>query len=425
MSEQQSLILNVNVLDVGSATRAWTQDPKAPWGFIDPEHYVQAARIAERGTLDALFLADVPALREDPSLQPARGLEPTTVLAAAAAATERIGLIGTLSTSFNDPVELAVRLLSLDHASGGRAAWNVVTTYSPAAAANFGLGQLPDRERRYRRAHEFVDVVLGLWESACTGKPFTHRGELFTVDTTLRVPPSAQGYPALVQAGGSPEGCDLAGRTAHAVFSAELTLTKAVEHYRYLKQIAQAAGREPRSIKILPGLTTTIGSTEREAISRYAALTLDGEDAATARRLESALGVDLRELDLDRPLPTAILKAESDLQSFAGSVGFRESVVGLARERTNLTVRGLLREMHGGGHRAVIGTPEQVADTIEEWFRCGAADGFNIRPDAVPSGLTTFVEEVVPILRRRGLFRHEYAESTYRERLESPLRLAA
>ncbi|MEZ5150355.1 LLM class flavin-dependent oxidoreductase [Rhodococcus zopfii] len=418
-SSQRRVILNVNVLDVGIAPGAWMLDDVHARSFVDLDHFVNVARIAERGTLDAFFLADSPGFWESPSIKPSRALEPTVILAAVAAETEHIGLIGTASTTFNDPYDLAERFLSLDHVSGGRVAWNVVTTYSPSVAANFGLDRIPDRDDRYRRAEEFVSLVDALWDSAGTGRPVSHHGEFFDVEAQLRVLPSAQGHPPLIQAGGSPAGRDLAGRTAHGVFSAELTLDAARRHYRHVKDVARASGRNPDDVKILPGLITVIGSTEQEAIDRHEALRAHVPARFGWERLGLTLGVSLDELDLDRPLPSSLLDGPPDPNNYAGSLGFRESVVGLARER-DLTVAQLLRELNGGGgHRAVIGTPEQIADTIEHWFETAAADGFNLMPDALPSGLEDFVDQVVPILRRRGLFRDEYTESTLRDRFRA------
>jgi FMN-dependent oxidoreductase (nitrilotriacetate monooxygenase family) len=384
------------------------------------------ARIAERGTLDALFLADGPALRDHPALRPSQALEPSVILASVAAETEHLGLIGTLSSTFNDPVELAHRLLTLDRLAGGRVAWNVVTTYSPAAGANFGLADLPDRATRYRRAAEFVDVVLALWRDAA--EPATHginhHGEFFTVLGGLPQGPSPQGHPLVVQAGGSPQGRDLAGRVADAVFSAELDLGAAIEHYRYVKDVAVAHGRGRDDVKILPGLITTIGSTRAEAERRYDEqneLLPPGHDL---ERLSQVLGEDLAAYPLDEPVPAHLLGDVDDPAKFAASLGFRESVVRLIRSR-NLTLRGALREFSGAGHRVVVGSPVDVADTIERWFLAGAADGFNLMPDVFPDGLEIFVDEVVPILRKRGLFRHDYAESTLRERFAPRVASAA
>ncbi|MGA5462155.1 NtaA/DmoA family FMN-dependent monooxygenase [Mycobacterium sp. NPDC050041] len=415
----RGVILNVNVLNLGIHTASWRRSSEPPTAFADPGYYARMARIAERGTLDALFLADGPALRDHPAVRPSQALEPSVILAAVAAETEHLGIIGTLSSTFNDPVELAHRLLSLDQLSGGRVAWNVVTTYSPSAGGNFGLADYPDRPTRYRRAAEFVDLVQALWrDAAASGEPrrgVDHRGEFFTVRGSLPQGPSPQGYPLLVQAGGSPQGRALAGRAADAVFSAELDLGAAIEHYRHVQDVAAAHGRPRGAVRILPGLITTIGSSRAEAERRYQeqnALLPVGHDLD---RLSQTLGEDLSVLDPDAPVPGRILAPVSDPAKFGGSLGFRESVVRLIASQ-RLTLRQAIREFSGAGHRVIVGTPVDVADTIERWFLAGAADGFNLMPDVFPDGLEVFVDEVVPLLRDRGLFRSAYTESTLRER---------
>ncbi|MCX4092069.1 NtaA/DmoA family FMN-dependent monooxygenase [Nocardia sp. alder85J] len=415
------VILNINVLDLGISPVAWQLSGLPKTAVTTGDYFAEIGRIAERGTLDAFFLADNPAIREDPLVRPGgRALEPTAILATVAAATSRIGLIGTLSTTFNDPVELAARFLSLDQLSGGRAAWNAVTTYNPAAGGNFGLAANPDRASRYRRADEFVDVVLALWRAAIDGREIGHHGEFFDVRGRLPLDGSTQGHPLIVQAGGSPQGRDLAGRTANAVFTAEWTLPAGLEHYEQVKQVAVRHGRPRGDVAILPGLITVIGSTEAEAAERY-------RTARELQGIEQELGIlgtqlarDLRGYPVDEPFPQEVLADLDDPNAFTASLGFRESLVRAIRDRLadrpGYTLRDTVLEFGAGGHRRIIGTPEQVADTIEEWFRAGAADGFNLMPDAFPSGLEIFVDEVVPILRRRGLFRHEYAETTLRER---------
>jgi FMN-dependent oxidoreductase (nitrilotriacetate monooxygenase family) len=413
----RQLILNVNVLNLGIHAGSWQRTSELPTAFANPDYYVRMAKIAERGTLDALFLADGPALRDHPALRPSQALEPSVILASVAAETEHLGLIGTLSSTFNDPVELAHRLLSLDELSGGRLAWNVVTTYSLPAGANFGLADYPDRPTRYRRAAEFVDVVLALWRDAAdvSGRGVDHHGEFFTVVGSLPQGPSPQGHPLLVQAGGSPQGRDLAGRVADAVFSAELDLGAGIEHYRYVKDAAVANGRQRDDVKILPGLITTIGSSRAEAQRRY-----DEQNALLPHdydleRLSQVLGEDLSVYPLDEPVPAHLLGEVTDPSKFIASLGFRESVVRLI-ESGRLTVREAVREFSGAGHRVIVGSPEDVADTIERWFLAGAADGFNLMPDVFPDGLEVFVDEVVPILRSRGVFRAQYSDSTLRER---------
>lgn len=418
---QRHVILNVNVLDVGITHDAWRHNELDPLAFVDIGYFQQIGRIAEKGTLDAFFLADGPGLREDPRYKPSRSLEPTLILGGVAAATENLGLIGTASSTFNDPWELAYRFLSLDYVSGGRVGWNVVTTYSETVAGNFGLTELPDRDSRYRRAGEFVDVVTALWRSAADGPEVEHRGEFFDVRGRLSVPLSAQGFPLLVQAGGSPAGRRIAGRSAHAVFSAELSLRAGIEHHDHVKSIAAQAGRNPDHVKILPGLITFIGSTEEEAQRRYAESAAAAPSDFPLARLASTLGVDPASLDLDAPLPAAVLEAPPDPAHFRASLGFRESVVRLAADESP-TVRELIAQLAGGGgHRKIVGSPEQVADTIEHWFRSGAADGFNLMPDRFPDGLETFTDHVVPLLRQRGLFRYEYEDPTLRGRLGLPL----
>ena len=415
------VILNVNVLDVGITHDAWRSADLHPLAFVDTEYFAEVGRIAERGTLDAFFLADGPGLREDPRHKPGRALEPTTILGAVAAATDNIGLIGTLSTTFNDPWELAYRIASLDYVSGGRAAWNVVTTYAEDIAGNFGLTELPDRNTRYRRAAEFVDAVNDLWASARTGTATRFDGEFFTIAGQLPVPPSAQGQPLLVQAGGSPAGRELAGRQAHAVFSAELSLQAGIAHSQHVKSVATRSGRNPEHVRILPGLITVIGSTEAQARARDEESASQTPSGHAAARFSATLGIDLNSIDLDAPLPKSVIDGPVDPSLFTGSLGFRESVIRLAADE-QLTVRRLLGRLGGGfGHRKIVGSPEQVADTIGHWWNSGAADGFNLMPDRFPDGLEIFVDEVVPILRRRGLFRHEYEAPTLRGRFGIPL----
>ena len=413
----RQLILNVNVLNLGIHAASWQRTGELPTAFADPDYYVRMARIAERGTLDALFLADGPALRDHPALRPSQALEPSVILASVAAETEHLGLIGTLSSTFNDPVELAHRLLSLDELSGGRLAWNVVTTYSLPAGGNFGLADYPNRPTRYRRAAEFVDVVLALWRDAAdvSGRGVDHHGEFFTVVGSLPQGASPQGHPLLVQAGGSPQGRDLAGRIADAVFSAELDLGAGIEHYRYVKDAAVANGRQRDDVKILPGLITTIGSSRAEAQRRYDEQNALLPDDYDLERLSQVLGEDLSAHPLDEPVPGHLLGEVTDPSKFIASLGFRESVVRLI-ENGRLTVREAVHEFSGAGHRVIVGSPEDVADTIERWFLAGAADGFNLMPDVFPDGLEVFVDEVVPILRSRGVFRAQYSDSTLRER---------
>jgi FMN-dependent oxidoreductase (nitrilotriacetate monooxygenase family) len=424
----RKLHLNAFLMSVGHHEASWRlpeSDPHAGW---DVKHFQELARIAERGKLDSVFFADSPVLQGDPGRRPAGKLEPTVLLTALAAVTEHIGLIATASTSYNEPYNLARRFASVDHVSGGRAGWNIVTTAGADAARNFGLDDVPLHSERYERAAEFVEVATKLWDSwaddaivadkeagvhadAAKVRPINHRGRYFRVDGPLNVPRSPQGYPLLVQAGSSEDGKQFAARFAEAVFTAQQTLGEAQDFYRDLKQRAAALGRDPDGVKILPGIVPVIGDTPAEARELDAELERLISPEYAKRQLAERFHLDPGDLDLDEPLP-ANLPAEDEIE---GAKSRYTLIVDLAR-RENLTVRQLIGRLGGGrGHRTFAGTPVQVADTIEEWFDSGAADGFNIMPAVLPSGLVAFVEKVVPILQERGRFRTEYTGTTLRD----------
>lgn len=411
-SEDERIVIAVNALGLGQRPSAWQSEHLDAHAILDADHWIEVARVAERGTLDAVFLADSPGFSDDPLLRPQGLLEPTALFATVAAATDRVGLIATASTTFNDPYELARRLLTLDHLSGGRFGWNIVTTQSGPIARNFGVDDVPDRTTRYERAYEFTQLVEALW----AGDEVGHHGSQFSFQGRLALPPSPQGHPVLVQAGGSPGGRRLAGEKAEGVFTAEMTVALARRHYREVKDLAIGAGRDPRSVTVLPGFALVIGSTEAEAARRYDELEARGPAGYTLKRLSGILGVDVSDYDLDAPLPAALVDGSDGSLDTATSLSFRETTIGFAVEN-GLTVRQLLREYGGYGHPIIVGTPERIADTLEDWFTTGAADGFTVMPDVFPEGLATFVDEVVPLLRARGLFRQEYGAATLRGRL--------
>ncbi|MET8580850.1 LLM class flavin-dependent oxidoreductase [Streptomyces collinus] len=428
------LHLNAFLMNTGHHEASWRLPESDPYAHVDLAHYVRLARTAERGTFDSLFLADGPQLWSNLAQRPAGALEPLTLLTALATATEHIGLIATASTSYNSPYNLARKFASLDIISGGRAGWNIVTTAGAEAAGNFGLDAEPAHAERYARAAEFLDVAFKLWDSweddavvadkaagvwGDDGKihPPRHRGAYFSVAGALNVPRSPQGYPLLVQAGSSDDGKAFAARYAEAVFTAQQTLAGAQAFYADLKSRTEAAGRDPEHLKVLPGIVPVLGSTEAEA--RAAERVLEDHIVHThgVDRLENLLRLAPGTLELDAPLPDD-LPPESAIE---GAKSRYTLVVDLARSE-RLTVRQLIARLGGGrGHLTVAGTPEQIADRIETWFTQGAADGFNIMPPVLPSGLEAFVEHVVPILRARGLLRTAYGpERTLRERYGLP-----
>ncbi|MEH2493245.1 LLM class flavin-dependent oxidoreductase [Bradyrhizobium sp. AZCC 2230] len=427
----RQLHLNVNLLHSGVYPSAWRLPDSDPRAFFDLGHYVRVAQIAERGKFDAIFLADSPAVNDRIDYRSFTSLEPTIVLATVAAATTHIGLIGTVSTTYNEPYNIARRFVTLDHASGGRSGWNAVTTADAASSRNFGLTGALEHKARYERAKEFTDVVHALFDSweddafvgdkasaqfVDTSKvhPIAHRGPHYSVAGPLNVPRSPQGRPVTVQAGGSNDGRDFAAAYAEAVFTLAQSIEEGVAYARDLRTRAAAYGRSGDSIVTLPGLATVIGSTEAEAKRRQDELWELVPIEYSLARLAGTLQIDPALLELDKPLPDPLpLPANANHTMFQGTVN-------LAR-RGNLTVRQLIRALGGGvGHRIIVGTPKQIADDIETWFKAGAADGFNLMPDVLPTGLETFVDTVVPILQKRGLFRIEYTGTTLREHFGLP-----
>ncbi|MDQ0635426.1 FMN-dependent oxidoreductase (nitrilotriacetate monooxygenase family) [Arthrobacter pascens] len=428
MTEQRQLHLNAFLMSTGHHEASWRLPESNSHAGTDVGHFQRLAQTAERGKLDSIFFADSPVLHGDVAQRPYGGLEPTVLLAAIAAVTERIGLIATASTTYNEPYNLARRFASVDQISGGRAGWNVVTTAGDAAARNFSLAGQPAHSQRYERAAEFLDVAkklwnsweddaivadkaAGIWADSSRVHRAEHEGRHFQVEGALDVPRSAQGYPVIVQAGSSENGKEFAARYAEAVFTAHQTLADARAFYSDLKQRTAAAGRDPEGIKILPGIVPVIGSTEEEArrLERELDELILPEHARN--QLAGLLRVPADSLKLDAELP-ADLPSEDEIE---GAKSRYRLIVNLAR-RERLTVRQLIGRLGGGrGHRTFSGTPVQVADAIQDWFEAGAADGFNIMPPVLPTGLDIFVDQVVPILQDRGLFRREYSGRTLRE----------
>jgi FMN-dependent oxidoreductase (nitrilotriacetate monooxygenase family) len=425
----RQLHLNVNILHSGFVPSAWRLADADPRAFMDVAHYVRVAQLAESAKFDAVFLADNAAIIDQIDFRPITALEPTVLLASIAAATTHIGVIGTASTSYNEPYNIARRFATLDHVSRGRAGWNIVTTADLPSARNFGRDAVPDHAQRYARAAEFTEVVKALWDSwdddAFIGdkqsgrfidvtkvRPVAHDGRFFKVQGPLNLPRPPQGHPVLVQAGGSGDGRDLAARHAEAVFSASQSFEESAAYRRDLNARAAAYGRAG-GVQVLAGLTTIIGATEAEAVRRRNELVDQIPWRYSLTRLAGTLGLSPDQLDLDARLPENLALPNGG----NGNHTFFNVTLAEAR-RGGHTVRELIRALAGGGgHRVIVGTPEQIADDIERWFKGEAADGFNLMPDALPDGLEAFVNGVVPILQQRGLFRTEYEGSTLREHL--------
>jgi FMN-dependent oxidoreductase (nitrilotriacetate monooxygenase family) len=355
------------------------------------------------------------------------GFEPVTLLSALSTVTERIGLVATASTTFHEPYNIARFFGSLDQLSSGRAGWNLVTSSNELEARNFsGVPHLRHADR-YDRANEFIDVVLGLWnswedeaflrdkESGLFFDPdklhvLDHKGRHFEVRGPLNVSRSPQGHPVVIQAGSSEVGQELAARTAEVVFTAQRTLQEAQKFYSELKGRLAKYGRAPDDLKIMPGVFPVVGRTEAEAREKFEELQNLIHPELGLALLSSHIGkLDLSSYPLDGPLP--------DLPVTNASQSRQQLLVDLAR-RENLSIRQLYLRVAGArGHWQLIGTAEQIADELEERFLKFGADGFNVMPPTVPGGLDDFIELVIPELRRRGLFRSEYEGPTLRENL--------
>ncbi len=433
MTKPMSLGLSMRYLGYHAA--AWRHPAVDPGGASDLAHFVNVARLAEAAKFDMVFLADGIGIRakdEPPgslcqSAQTAE-LEPLTLLSALAAVTSRIGLVATASTTYNEPFHIARKYASLDRISGGRAGWNIVTSWSDAEAQNFNRDSHLDYGTRYERAAEFVEVVKGLWDS-WDGDAFRHDkaggtffdpaklhvlnhvGKHFKVKGPLSVARSAQGRPILVQAGASEAGMEIAAASAEVVYAVPHDLDTGRAYYADLKQRVARNGRDPDSLKILPGITPFIGRTEAEAREKFDLLNALVEPELGLSYLYGQMG-NLSAHPLDGPVPEP---NDPKVKSIA------KNLLALAR-RENLTIRQLYTTIAAGfGSRILVGTASRIADEMEAWVEAGAADGFNICAAALPIGLQDFAAEVIPELQRRGRFRTDYAGSTLRSHLGLPL----
>ncbi|MFI5014596.1 MAG: LLM class flavin-dependent oxidoreductase [Hyphomicrobiales bacterium] len=433
MARSRQLRLGAFMRPASIHTGAWRYPGAYPDANFNFAHLKRFAQTLERGRFDAFFMADhlavlnmpIDALKRSHTVT---SFEPFTLLAALAGATEHIGLVATASTTFDEPFHIARRFASLDHISGGRAGWNIVTTSNPDAALNFGLTEHVEHDERYRRAREFYDVVTGLWDSfaddafirdVASGIYFDpdrmhvldHKGEHLSVRGPLNIARPVQGWPVIVQAGSSEAGRQLAAETAEAVFGAQSTLEGGQRFYADVKGRMKKLGRNPDHLKILPGAFVVVGETLDDARAKRARLdSLVHYDSALAS-LSMALGYDASKFDPDGPLP--------DIPETNASRSGRERVVELSR-REKLTVRQLAQRLGGYAGLAFVGTPAMIADKMQEWLFGDACDGFNVMFPYLPGGLDDFVDKVVPELQQRGIFRREYEGRTLRENLGLP-----
>jgi FMN-dependent oxidoreductase (nitrilotriacetate monooxygenase family) len=433
MPEQRRLHLTAFMRPVSLHTGAWRYPGAAPDANFNFQLIARMAQTLERGCFDGFFMADHLAVLNMPMDALKRSatvtsFEPFTLLSALAMLTERLGLLATGSTTFDAPYHVARRFASLDHISGGRAGWNIVTTSNPDAALNFGLDEHVEHDERYRRAREFYDVVTGLWDSwaedafirdvehGIYSDPsrmhvLNHKGKYYSVRGPLNIARPIQGWPVIVQAGASEAGRQLAAETAEAVFTAQSDLATGQRFYKDVKDRMEKLGRNPEHMKILPGCFVIVGESVEEAKEKRLKLdSLVNYESAIAS-LSIALGHDASKFDPDAPLP--------EIPESNASQSGRERAIALGK-RENLTVRQLAQRLGGFSGLAMVGTPKTIADEMEEWLTSRGSDGFTIQFPYLPAGVDDFVGRVVPELQRRGLFRREYEGRTLRENLGLP-----
>ena len=425
--------LGLNLVQNGTHHSAWRHPDAQPGAALDFDTYAEMVKAAERQKMHFLFLADGAGVRidaKDNNQLSYHGnidrFEPLTLVSALSAITKKIGFVCSASTTYNEPYSLARRLSSIDHISRGRAGWNVVTGWSEEEAKNFGFNRLMDHDERYDRAREFVEVVKGLWDSwdddafirdKASGHYFdpeklhvlNHKGKYYQVRGPLNLTRSPQGYPVLAQAGASGPGRALGASIADMIYTAQTDLREAQEFYRDMKARTAAAGRDPASILIMPGWMPILGSTEEEAHRKFDVMDALTPEAVQMEHATKLLG-DLSELGFDDPMPLPLPPSN-------GTQSLRNRVEEKLREKP-MTVREVCKMMMSWfAHRAACGTVEAVADKMQLWYESGACDGFNLSPAYMPGPAFDFIDQLVPELRRRGIFQSDYAGSTLRENL--------
>jgi N-acetyl-S-(2-succino)cysteine monooxygenase len=424
---KKQMKLGLFLMGTGHHIASWRHPEAQADASENVEFFKEVAVKAEQGKLDMLFLSDGLSFNELSHPAEQVRFEPLTLLSVLSTVTKNIGLTATASTTYNEPFHIARKFSSLDHLSGGRAAWNIVTSYYSAEASNFNKDQHLDHSLRYERADEFVEVVKGLWDSyeddalarnKQTGEYITkgklhtlnHKGEYYAVRGPLNSSRPPQGRPVLVQAGSSEAGTTLAAQQADVIFTAQQTLEDAQQFYKKLKDKAVAAGRDRDDIKIMPGVSIYVAETKEKAYAKYEELQQLITPEIGLDFLADYLGVDLSQHDLDGQLP-------KDIPPTNGNRSRQQLIIELA-ERENLTIRELYLRIAGSrGHRIIYGSPSEIADQLIEWVDQEAADGFNLMPPYFPGGFFDFIDLVIPELQKRGVFRTEYEGKTLRENL--------
>jgi alkanesulfonate monooxygenase SsuD/methylene tetrahydromethanopterin reductase-like flavin-dependent oxidoreductase (luciferase family) len=398
----------------GHHIAAWRHPDAASEQVTELDYFRRCALACERGKFDSLFVGDALAARESRGRVVGEvainNLDPVTVCAAVAGVTDHLGVVATLSTTYHEPFLVAAKFAMLDHLSGGRAGWNVVTTSQNAAALNFGRDPHMEKSLRYERAQEFVDVVRALWDAG--ERPIAHRGRFFHVEGSLGLPRPPQGWPVLVQAGGSPPGRAFAASIAEAIFTAQTTLPAAQEFRSAIHSLMAARGRRPETVAIQPGLSPIIGATMAEALRKETELDELVHPRVGTWMISEYLNYPLYDVSPDKLVPARDVRAANPHLSPAAGAFLDRCVA----EKLTIAAGGRILA-RSRTHQSFVGTPETLADHMQTWLSQGGCDGFNLLPAWFPGELELFVDQVVPILQQRGIYRREYEGSTLRSHL--------
>ncbi|MFT4184003.1 MAG: NtaA/DmoA family FMN-dependent monooxygenase [Rhizobium sp.] len=431
-STQRKLNINVGINTTGYLGNAWKYRSGSRHDITDPDYYRRLTELAHKGLFDAVFFSDHPALMTDPNGRPFHTIDPLILCTALAAQVPDIGFVATMSSTYNSPYNLARRTQSTDIISGGRLIVNIVSSFNPNVAANFGSDPLPPRSERYAKASEFLDVAKKLWASwdpardgdvpegrfwdATSAHTIDHHGAHFTVKGPLNVPRGPQGHPVIAQAGASEGGIDLAARHGEIIYCNILSRPAGQAFGRKVRDRAISLGRDPSGIRIVPGLVAILGETHAEALRKHELFSGTGSEDGLIARFVKDHGIDPNGFD-----PDAVLNAEDFIPD-----PNRQQAVGMGLGLSDLltheklTARQAVRRSEGH-HRLVLGTPEEVADAIIDFWADGTVDGYTLQPPRAPDDIEEFVEKVVPILQDRGVYRRRYEEKTIRERYGLPL----
>jgi len=427
----RQLNLNIGINSTGYLGNAWKHRTGTRHDIIDPAYYLRLTQLAHKGRFDAVFFSDHPALMTDPTGRPFHTLDPLILLAALAAQVPDIGLVLTASSTYNSPYNLARRTQTLDIISGGRLIVNIVSSFNPNVAANFGSDPLPPRNERYARAIEFLDVAKKLWASwdpagegeippdrfwdSSSAHAIDHSGDYFTVKGPLNVPRGPQGHPVIAQAGASEGGIDLAALHGEIIYCNVLSRPAGQAFGSKVRERAKSFGRDPSGIRIVPGLVVIVADSHEQALRKHELLSGTGSEDGLLRRFATENGIELATFDPDAPLRAGdFIPDPNRVQAVGMGLGLSELLT-----YETLTARQAVRRSEGH-HRLVLGTPEQVADAMIDLWADGTVDGYTLQPAAVPDDLEDFVTRVVPILQDCGVYRREYTDTTIRDRYGLP-----